>query len=163
MWQCNNILVPVDFSDTSRAAISAALQIAADHDAELTLIHVEEGMDKEIKKRIYSAPNDTVIEDTMAFNEQALRDAAHLELQRASEAGEPIPGVKIKTEVVGGDWTEVLLAWVDDNEIDLVITGTHGRKGGVKGFFSSKSEKLVAKAPCTVMVVKPKGFPYLRD
>ena len=47
MWQCNNILVPVDFSDTSRAAISAALQIAADHDAELTLIHVEEGMDKE--------------------------------------------------------------------------------------------------------------------
>lgn len=163
MWRCNKILVPVDFSDTSRAAISAALQIAADHDATLTLIHVEEGMDREIRKRIYSAPNDTVIEDTMAFNEQALRDAAHLELQRASDLGEPIPGVQISTEVVGGDWTEVILGWVEDNEIDLVITGTHGRKSGVKGIFSSKSEKLVEKAPCTVMVVKPKGFPYLRD
>ena len=163
MWRCNKILVPVDFSDTSRAAISAALQIAADHDADLTLLHVEEGMDKELKKRIYSAPNDTVIEDTMVYNEQALLDAANLELQRASEAGEPIPGVTIKTEVVGGDWTDVVLGWVDENEIDLIITGTHGRKAGVKGIFSSKSEKLVLKAPCTVMVVKPQGFPYLRD
>ena len=53
----------------------------------------------------------------MVYNEQALRDAANLELQRASEAGEPIPGVSIKTEVVGGDWTDVVLGWVDQNDI----------------------------------------------
>ena len=163
MWRCSKILVPVDFSDTARAAISAALQIAADHDAEVILVHVEEGMDKELRKRIYSAPNDTVIEDTMVYAEQALKDAANLELQRAAEAGDPLPGVKIRTEVVGGDWLEVVLNWIEEYDVDLVISGTHGRKGGVKGIFSSTSEKLVTRATCSVMVVKPQGFPYLRD
>ena len=47
-------------------------------------------------------------------------------------------------------------------EIDLLVTGTHGRKGlGI--LTGSVSEKLVARSPCSVLVVKPFGFPYLRD
>ncbi len=163
MYSAKRILVPVDFSDVSRAAISAALQIAADHDGEVHLLHVEEDMGKELKKRIYSAPNDTVIEDTISYNEKALLDAAMLEIRRCTEAGAALPTVPLSTVVTGGDWLEVILRLVRELKMDLVVTGTHGRKG-VRGFFGgSVSEQLVARADCSVLVLKPQGFPYLRD
>lgn len=163
MWSVNRILVPVDFSDTSRAAISAALQIAAEQDAEVMLLHVEPKLDKDIKVAIYAAPNENTIEDTIAYNEKALLDAANLELRRAEEAGNPLPGIVIKTRVVGGDWQEVIINLADSLDVGLVVTGTHGRKSGMKGFFASTSEKIVTKVSCSVLVVKPKGFPYLKD
>ena len=53
---------------------------------------------------------------------------------------------------------------MDELNVDMVIVGTHGRERGVKGLFNSTiSEKLVSKATCSVMVVKPEGYPYLRD
>jgi universal stress protein A len=163
MWAIKQILVPVDFSNTSRAAISAALQIASDQDACVTLLHVEAGMDKEIKRRIYAAPNDSTIDDTIAYNEQALRDAANLEIQRARESGNPLPFVSVTPRIVGGDWLEVMLRLTDELDVDLIVTGTHGRGSGVKGLFASYSEKIVAKVTCSVLVVKPQGFPYLID
>jgi len=163
MWSIKRILVPVDFSDTSRAAISAALQIASDQDASVVLLHVEAGMDKEIKRRIYEAPNDSTIDDTIAYNEQALRDAANLEIQRARDSGNPLPYVSVTPRVVGGDWLEVILNLTSDLDVDLVVTGTHGRGSGVKGIFSSGSEKIVAKSTCSVLVVRAQGFPYLKD
>lgn len=52
---------------------------------------------------------------------------------------------------------------VDEHELDLIISGTHGPKG-LKGFLmGSTTEQLVAKATCSVFVIKPKGYPYLRD
>ena len=75
----------------------------------------------------------------------------------------PEVAVPLSTMVTGGDWLEVILRLVREQEMDLVVTGTHGRKG-VRGFFvGSVSEQLVARADCSVLVVKPHGFPYLRD
>jgi universal stress protein A len=162
MYTAKKLLVPVDFSDVCRAALSAALQIAADHSGELHLVNVQEGMDREIKRRISSAPNDTVIEDTIRATEQALRDAAELEMQSCIDAGAPLPPVPLSTHVTGGEWLEQILRLTRELEIDLLVTGTHGRKGlGI--LTGSVSEKLVARSPCSVLVVKPFGFPYLRD
>jgi universal stress protein A len=163
MWAIKRILVPVDFSDTSRAAISAALQIASDQDASVVLLHVEAGMDKEIKRRIYEAPNESTIDDTIAYNEQALRDAANLEIHRARESGNPLAYVSVTPRIVGGELLEVVLRLIEELDVDLVVSGTHGRGAGVKGMFASYSEKIVAKASCSVLVVKPQGFPYLVD
>ncbi|MEE2750778.1 MAG: universal stress protein [Myxococcota bacterium] len=163
MYTARQILVPVDFSDVSRAAISAALQIAADHGGSVHLLFVEEGMNRDLKRRLDTAPQDSVIEDTIRLNEQSLLDAAELEFQRCIDAGAPLPPVPLKVHVMGGDWLEQILELARSLELDLVVTGTHGRKG-VKGILTgSISEKLVARSPCSVLVVKPHGFPYLRD
>lgn len=163
MYAAKKILVPVDFSDVSRAAISAALQMAASSGGEVWLLHVEAGLDDEIQDRIQTAPEGTVIEDVIDFDESALIEAAKLEAFRCSEAGRPLPFVPVHVRVTGGNWLEVALQMIDELQLDLVVTGTHGRSG-VRGFFmGSVSERLVAKSPCSVFVVKPQGFPYLRD
>jgi len=163
MFSVKRILVPIDFSEVSRAALSAGMQMANQHSAELYILHVEAGMDKALKARLVSAPNDSVIDDTIDKDEANINAAIELEHQRAKTAGNPIKPVSTHIQVSGGDWLEVALQMVQDEEIDLVVSGTHGPKG-LKGLLTgSVTEKLVHRAVCSVLVVKPQGYPYLRD
>ena len=163
MQQTKRILVPTDFSEVSRAALSMGLQLASDNDAQLFVLHVVKDMDRELKKRLVSAPNESVIDDAIAKSERAILDAVELEKNRADEANKNIKAVPLKMLVTGGDWLEVAMRLIDEHEIDLVVTGTHGWKG-LKGFLlGSMSEQLVRRATCSVFVVKPQGYPYLRD
>ena len=163
MQQTKRILVPTDFSEVSRAALSMGLQLASDNDAQLFVLHVVKDMDRELKKRLVSAPNESVIDDAITKSERAILDAVELEKTRADEAKKNIKAVPLKMLVTGGDWLEVAMRLIDEHEIDLVVTGTHGGKG-IKGFLlGSMSEQLVRRATCSVFVVKPQGYPYLRD
>jgi len=164
MYTVNRILVPVDYSNVSRAAISAGLRIAAATKADLWLLTVETGMEKDVRARIDSAPDDTVVQDRIQAGERALIEAAKLESERCTETGNPLPYIPVNTVITGGSWIESILSNVDELNIDLVVVGTHGREEGVKGMFTQTvSEKLVNRAPCSIMVVKPEGYPYLRD
>ncbi|HJN75403.1 MAG TPA: universal stress protein [Myxococcota bacterium] len=163
MFSAKKILVPVDFSDVSRAAISAALQMAAASSGEVWLLHVERGLESDMAEAIQTAPNETVIENQIRFDEHALTEAAALEAQRCAEAGKPLPFVPVHVRVTGGSWLEVAIDMISELQLDLVITGTHGRKGVAGFLMGSVSERLAGKAPCSVFVVKPQGFPYLRD
>ena len=55
MQAFKRILVPIDFSEVSHAALSTALQLASDNDAKLFVLHVVKDMDRELKKRLVSA------------------------------------------------------------------------------------------------------------
>lgn len=163
MYDVKKILVPLDFSDVSRAALSAGLQLAAYHGAEVYVLHVHEGMDDELQERISKAPSETVISDTIDFDENSIKEAVELETMRCRDSERPLPDLRIHPVVSGGDWLDVALQMVKEHRIDLIVTGTHGPKG-IKGMLlGSMSERLVAKSTVSVMVVKPKGYPYLRD
>jgi nucleotide-binding universal stress UspA family protein len=60
-----------------------------------------------------------------------------------------------KTAVVTGDASEEIINYIEDQRIDLVIMGTHGRKGMDKIIFGSVAERVVKTAPVPVMVVNP--------
>jgi nucleotide-binding universal stress UspA family protein len=161
MFAVERILVPVDFSDTSRAAISAALQIASDNGAELYLLHTERGMSEDAKQASPDQVKDLLA--TVDVDEAALNEAVELERSRVIESGKALGDVVIKTRVSGGNWVQVAHLMVDEEQIDLIVTATHGRHGLLEQIRGSDTERLVAKATCSVFVVKPKGFPYLRD
>jgi nucleotide-binding universal stress UspA family protein len=165
MYDAKRILVPVDFSEVSRAAVSAAIQFAEGREgAELYLLHIQKDLDKTLQSEIVDDPHD---EGGMAkgieADEQALREVVDLEYSRAAEAGKPLTKVPVHVRISGGDALEVVLQMIDEHELDLIVSGTHGPKG-LKGFLlGSTTEQLVSKATCSVWVVKPKGYPYLRD
>ncbi len=163
MQNINRILVPIDFSEVSHAALSMALQLASDYKAQLFVLHVVKDMDRELKKRLVSAPNDDVIESAIRDGEKQILDAVELEQNRAKEAGKNLQSVPLKMLVTGGEWLDVTLGLIDEHELDLVVSGTHGGKGIKSFFLGSMSEQLVRKASCSVFVVKPQGYPYLRD
>ena len=57
--------------------------------------------------------------------------------------------------VVAGDASEEILNYIEEHQIDLVIMGTHGRKGMDKIIFGSVAERVVKTSPVPVMVVNP--------
>lgn len=164
MFTTRHILVPVDHSEVSRAAVSAALQLAGHHGASVLFLHIHKDIDRQMQKGLVDAPNDTVVEDALEGGEDALVRLVDEEFEALSKAGIPLRRTEHRFHVSGGEWLDVALQVIADDEIDLVVSGTHGGKQGLVGLFQgSVTEKLVSRAPCSVFVVKPKGFPYLRD
>jgi nucleotide-binding universal stress UspA family protein len=68
-----------------------------------------------------------------------------------------LPGVSPKAQVVLGDAAEEILNYVRSEGIDLVIMGTHGRKGLEKIVFGSVAERVVQKSPVPVLTINPYG------
>jgi len=60
-----------------------------------------------------------------------------------------------KTRVVAVDASEEILNYIENQHIDLVIMGTHGRKGMDKIIFGSVAERVLKASPVPVMVVNP--------
>lgn len=165
MYDAKRILVPIDFSEVSRAAVSAAIQIAEGREgAEIYLIHIQKDLDKALQREIVDDPHDEQgLEHGIETDEKALREVVEMEYARAEEAGKPLSRVPVHVRISGGDALEVVLQMVDEHKLDLIVSGTHGPQG-IKGFLmGSTTEQLVSKATCSVFVVKPKGYPYLRD
>ena len=61
----------------------------------------------------------------------------------------------VRWEVRGGDIAEEILRYIREEGIDLLIMGTHGRKGLDRIVFGSVAERLVKTSPVPVMLVNP--------
>ena len=48
-----------------------------------------------------------------------------------------------------------------ENDVDLIVMGTHGRTGLVHALIGSVAEKVVRKAPCPVLTVRPEGHQFI--
>jgi nucleotide-binding universal stress UspA family protein len=66
-------------------------------------------------------------------------------------------GVSPKAQVILGDAAEEILKYVRSEGIDLIIMGTHGRKGLEKIVFGSVAERVVQKSPVPVLTINPYG------
>ena len=135
------ILLPVDFSACSHKALGYALSMARQFQAELLLLHVVEN--------IYPPPELLVV-DTSALHYRVREEA---EKQLAGWAKE-ISGVNKRSFIRTGNPHYEIVAAADENNIDLIILGTHGRSGVAHLFLGSTAERVVRHAPCPVMVVR---------
>lgn len=163
MFTTDRILVPFDFTDVSLRALSAGVQLASAHKADLFVLYVHKELAEDLHRRLDSAPDETVIEDTIIDDEEGIKAAVAVEIAQMEEAGLALHDVDFRCIVTGGSWVPVGLQVIDDNEIDLVIVGTHGAQTLTDKVVGSGAERLARQAPCSVFVVKPEGFPYLRD
>ena len=138
------ILVPIDFSDQSRAALRAADELAQSYGATLTLLHV------------HGIAGVTVLDFTYVERPQdiaAMTDAAERQLHSwAAELGTDKGAITI--DVVTGDpVTEIVRA---SETHDLVVMSTHGRTGLTRLLIGSVAERVVRGAHGSVLVVRPK-------
>ena len=54
-----------------------------------------------------------------------------------------------------------IIDYACENEIDLIVIGTHGRSGLMHVLMGSVAERIVRKAPCPVLTVKPEGHQFV--
>lgn len=142
------ILVPVDGSDTANKALVAALQMARDSGGAVRIIHVLEELAQVIAYDPYGAyPGD--LGKLMRDNGQkVLADAMAI----AQSSG--VPTDERLVEARGQRLGEVVLHEADAYHADLMVVGTHGRRGLGRVLLGSGAEQIIRTSPIPVLVIR---------
>lgn len=143
--QIKKILFPTDFSEGAKNAMPYAADMAKTYGAQLCLLHVIYDIATASGLHI---PHSSV--DQMYSELQA---AAKKELERFGLR--ETEGLKdVEYSIKRGVPYEEILNFAKDNNIDLIVIGTHGRKGIDRVLFGSTAERVVRNSLCPVLTVR---------
>jgi nucleotide-binding universal stress UspA family protein len=138
-----NILYATDFSPCSQAAVPFLRAIAARYGATVHVVHVV------ASEARTSVPMDKLPE----------LDAAQIDAESAMKAllaSDPFRDIAHTATVERGHIWEVLASLVEEKSVDLIVLGTHGRRGLKKLILGSTAEQVFRLAPCPVLTVGPR-------
>jgi len=147
------ILVPVDNSELTHKAVEAALSLADRFGSEVVLLH--------IRKKAASLEHG-----------EAEADLDDIEAQTKRLIAKGLAGLRnehtvtvdqVRGEVRAGPVVQIIGEAAEELQSDVIVMGTHGRHRVSELFTGSTAEQVVAKTSASVLVVKPEGFPFLRD
>lgn len=132
-----NILFLTDFSEASESALAYALGVARHYGAQLFPAH---------------ASDPVVLAETIAEN--VIEEVVENSQQRLKAL---IKDKDVPTHPLffRGGIEAVLPRWIDEHGIDLVVIGTHGRRGMDRFILGSTAEFIFRNAPCPVLTVGP--------
>ena len=136
------ILVPTDFSASSKAALDYAAVIAEAFQSEIALIHV-------IDSLAYSVTDTLIVVDHQAAlkaTAEALIDNLYKEcIER---------GLSATKAVVDGTPYREIIKKAEAEQVDLIVMGTHGRTGFERLLLGSVAEKVVRMSSAPVLTVR---------
>jgi len=141
------LLVPIDGSAPSDAAVTLAIQLARDQDAKLVFLHVSE------VARIAAMVSSTgvCVDPSPALNaEQAIgAEALHDAEARARERS-----VQSEALLVEGASADSILGTASRNGTDLIVMGSHGRGGIQRALLGSVTEAVLRQSHVPVLVTR---------
>lgn len=130
------ILAATDLTEDSEPALRAALEVAGAFDATVIVVH---------------AAGAVAGQDAL----ERARAALHGQVQRLRESASRRPTVR--EVVLAGDPPLSILGAAEEHRADMIVLGTHGRIGRVRGLVGSVAEQVVRLAPCPVLTVRGPG------
>ncbi len=146
MLPIHTILHPTDFSDCSDYALRVACMLAGEAGGHLILLHVEP-----LPTILYG--EGVVPPDPDRFHREAWRKLEQIQV--------PASNVAVVRRLEEGMPAEEILRVAKDENADMIIMGTHGRRGLARLVMGSVAELVVRRANCPVLTVK-KPFPALQ-
>lgn len=139
-----NIMVAIDFSSCSKYALRYALGVGRRYGARVYIVHAVHSMG-------YYLAGAGVLPQA---SEQAERDAQRLETELIADGS--LDGIRYEFIVnIGLPW-EVLSQVAESKQADLIVLGTHGRRGLKKLLLGSCAEEVFRSATCPVLTVGPR-------
>ena len=154
MININNILVPTDCSEVSDDALKYAVKFAKQFDAHLTLLMVT-----------VSEPI-TILNDYGYFSPELHQKLITESDKRAKSDLENFwkrsadDTLKVNLLNVKGDPFTEIVRYTEENDVDVIIMGTHGRTGLKHVFMGSVAEKVVRYSPQPVLTIKHKDYQF---
>ena len=145
------ILVPVDGSSTSTRGLDEAIELAKLTGANLRLIHVVDALTFATGSELYGAYAGDLIPKMREFGEQILEDARTRVQKR---------GVKVDSLLIDhlpNRLSDTVVEQARDWGADLIVIGTHGRRGVGRMLLGSDAEQIVRTAPVPVLLVRAAG------
>jgi len=137
------ILVPVDFSVPSRAALDYAIRLARDYGGSLVVLHVLDPLlaagrlDSARLRQLKSSSRGEAAKKLRALSRELVQS-----------------GVRTELFLRNGPATDTIVAFAIAMKTDLIIMGSQGRTGLSRLLIGSVAERVVRHAPCPVLVVR---------
>jgi nucleotide-binding universal stress UspA family protein len=142
----SHLLVATDFSASSKAALSAAVVLAKRLNGQVVLVHV-------------AKPSGSLQSGRLHVDELWRKRYAR-QFQRIVSASRADEAITDKV-VLTGNPVEVILNQANRRKADLIVVGTHGRRGMSRLMLGSVAEAVVRRAACPVLVMKTQaGKPF---
>ncbi|MCC6508642.1 MAG: universal stress protein [Pirellulaceae bacterium] len=132
------ILVPVDFSSTEAAAIEFAESIAKSNGGRLIFVHVQEPPRYYAGEMYYGVSEPETAQLSKMLEEIKPSDAS----------------VPAEHHLLAGDPATEIVRVADEEGVDLIVVGSHGRTGLYRMLMGSVAESIVRSANCPVVVYK---------
>jgi universal stress protein A len=133
------VLFATDFSTASDAALTQATDLARGMHAQLVILHVEEPPLAYGGGELYYG----VPEPTSAILEEMLRKVVPAD-----------PAVPVSHRMVMGDPATEIVRIAEQEQVSLIVLGTHGRSGLARLLMGSVAEQTMRHAPCPVLTIR---------
>lgn len=144
------ILIATDFSECSMLALDFVLGKHWAADTEICIVNAVEPI-----YTSYGIAGGYVQPMVDAHHEQ-VQEARKLLAEKIEQLKKAFPECTINGFVIEGAPAECIIDQAAEWDADLIVLGSHGRKGFERFFLGSVAEKVVAHAPCSVNIVKKK-------
>jgi universal stress protein A len=139
------IIVATDLSPASEPALKEAIGLAKENGAELMIAHAYQPPNfvegQSISAGVYEEWDQNIRAEVKGRLQQLVEEAAK-------------EGVKAEPLILTGAPYEAIAEAARGNYADLVVLGTHGRKGVSRFFLGSVAARVISTAPCPVMTVR---------
>jgi nucleotide-binding universal stress UspA family protein len=142
----DRILVPIDFSDHARVVLEWAAHLAEEHESTVVLLHAYH-----LPVEFQQLEGAYLPADFWAN----VKEEAKASLERAAESLRQ-RGLQVEEVVREGYPATVIEDEATRQKADLIVIGTHGLSGLKHLLLGSIAERVVQKAPCPVLTVKPR-------
>jgi nucleotide-binding universal stress UspA family protein len=147
MIALKHILVPTDFSETSDAALAYGREFARTFGASLDLLHVADNV---FSRGFTGEGYLAILPDLQEDLERTARVRLDEMLIDHDEPGlAATPVLRTSTSPASE-----IVAYARENDVDLIVMGTHGRGGVAHFLVGSVAERVVRSAPCPVLTVR---------
>lgn len=147
MKRIRRILHSTDFSPASRRAFDTALAMAKSLKAKLTIAYV--------LAPVVTVPEQYIDAATLDRLDQQARQWSRRHLDRLAARAKKA-GVKVTVVLRDGDPADQIVRACRATRADIIVVGTHGRRGLPKFFLGSVAERVVSAASCPVVTVRGK-------
>ncbi len=147
MIKINKILCPLDFSKCSKVAMKNAIELAKKVNGELHLFHAILIYEDDSYK-----PNDRLPDNIVSY--ALIEEISNQKLNNiaADHAGDSLKLVTASSRAFSA--AEEILNYAEDNQIDLIMMGTHGRTAISHLLLGSVAERVIRMAKCPVMTFR---------
>lgn len=145
MLSIRRILWPTDFSKGAGRAFPYAAALASWHEAELHVLNVRDAQSANAKN-LDASESFPLSQDTLTrFLTDEGDPPQHVDLEALS---------LVQEQRDGGSPPETIMSYIEEQDVDLVVAGTHGRRGLQRLLIGSVTEEMLRTAPCPVLAVR---------
>ncbi len=146
MKEIKKILCAVDLSDHSKAIAEYAVFLAKTTGAEVLVVYTAPSLSQYVGFHVPPNTIENFVGEIVTGAEKSME----------TFVSENFPGISATSHVLIGYAAEEIVNKAEDENADLIIMGTHGRKGLDRVLFGSVAEKVVKNAKQPVLTIRPK-------